>query len=462
MSDFNLTFNDDIRPILMGAKNAQGLYRKNSVSALAKDLILQYPVLISADIDYDTAVIISKALELQFASLQVLVLSADTAFGVDPMKNAGVRDLLSKYHSNSDTPNLINYAGNLIYNAGHVLGTLVESADITEETNVRLKKVTEQEQTHSDEFLNSLWVRANEEIESSTLNELYSPANAILQIVTEAANAAEYSVAKATEDLDDLEDYIESRASGETEIGPKQFNAARLPKDAQKDLRYKVEKQPNGARIMKIEKDFTKLEPTMLELEFFIQNGENSRAQKAVIGVAAMPRAIPSDVVRSNIIKSLQHSHTGFKFIQYTRGEMKVVKDFIFNVSNIREDALAKSKYDKWFAALRKRKQNAKAFKGGGATINPLTSLVITKNDAAMIKQTSNFDLTDENQAIRLMDSLYLLCLVIVDTDTGLVSTLLDGQKYFVETTIDSLKKSNNAKGNDIMNTREILKLMGR
>ena len=218
MSDFNLTFNDDIRPILMGAKNAQGLYRKNSVSALAKDLILQYPVLISADIDYDTAVIISKALELQFASLQVLVLSADTAFGVDPMKNAGVRDLLSKYHSNSDTPNLINYAGNLIYNAGHVLGTLVESADITEETNVRLKKVTEQEQTHSDEFLNSLWVRANEEIESSTLNELYSPANAILQIVTEAANAAEYSVAKATEDLDDLEDYIESPA--DLKLGP--------------------------------------------------------------------------------------------------------------------------------------------------------------------------------------------------------------------------------------------------
>ena len=58
MNDIEFKFNEDIRPILMGAKTAQDYYRKTSVSALARDLILQYPVLISADIEYDDAIVL--------------------------------------------------------------------------------------------------------------------------------------------------------------------------------------------------------------------------------------------------------------------------------------------------------------------------------------------------------------------------------------------------------------------
>ena len=105
---------------------------------------------------------------------------------------------------------------------------------------------------------------------------------------------------------------------------------------------------------------------------------------------------------------------------------------------------------------------NSKIFKGGNANINPLATLVLTKNDVAMIKQASGFDISDERTAIKLMDSLYLLCLVIVDTDTETVSTLLDGQNYFLETTIKSLKKGNKDGNVDIANIRETLKLLGR
>lgn len=462
---FNINdFDSDVRPILLGAKTAQNMYRKNSVSALAKDLILEYPVLLSADIDYETAVVISKALELQFAALQVLVLSADTAFGVDPMKNAGLRDLLSKYHSNSDTPDLVNYAGNLMFNAGQTVGKILESAEDDSQTTFKITKVTQVSKGLPKEAIDSMWDRSCEEVEASTLNDLYCPAKALVKTVESVANAAVAKAAKANEDAEDALDYLQSTLV-DKQNGPSTFDARKLGKADGKFIvnPYSSKDAPSGARIMKIEKDFTKLEPTMLEFEFFVHDGKDSaRIQKAVFGVATMPRAIPSDVMRSNIIKSFQYTHTGFKFIQYTRGERKLVKDFIFNVTNIKEDALAKTKYDKWFAALRKRKNNARAFKGGNATINPLTTLVITKNDAAMIKQASNFDLTDEGTAMKLMDSLYLLCFVIVDTDTGLVSTILDGQKYFVETTVDALKKGNSNKNNDIANVREILKLLGR
>ena len=463
MNDIDFTFNESIKPILMGAKTAQDYYRKTSVSALARDLILQYPVLISADIPIDDAIVLAKALELQYASLQIMVLSADTAFGVDPSTTAGVRDLLSRYHSNSDRPNMVSYAGNLIYNVGSMVEHL--PALSSAETEISLKDAVVVEQTHSEEFLLSLWDKPISAEESTTLNDLYNPSTALIETVANVADSVELRFAK--EDGEDGEEFFGSiaHASGTDN----QFNVRKLGNS--KDNRYAtdLERSPNGrARkdsdkiMVKLDKEYTRLEPTMIELEFFVRNGDDSAMKKAIIGISAMPRAIPADVMRANIIKALQHDNTGFKFIAWTRGEQKVVKDFIFNVSNIKADAMAKSRYDKWFAALRKRKMNAKAFRGSRQTINPLTSLIITKNDAALIKQTSGFDLLDENTATKLMDSLYLLCFMVVDTDTGLVSTLLDGQRYFTETTISHLKKSNKDKSNDLTNVREMLKLLGR
>jgi hypothetical protein len=550
----------------MGAKTAQSYYRKNSVSALARDLILEYPVLISADIPYDQAIILSKALELQYASLQIMVLSADTAFGVDPMSNAGVRDLISKYHSNNDTPNMVNYAGNMIYTVGSTLSLLAESVD--ENAEIKLKNVNVIEKAHSQEFLESLWDTPLAAVETSTLNDLYNPSNALIGTVSAVADNLEYAAeakritfkSRKQKDttFDDPTDDDATKlakmmyASGafnnsnnknnkgknqsdgwdaltapqgkssfkidpktgdvslipsknnaktwtssksvsnnnnnsnasdsDTTVGDRNYDApdpnvvekmAALtspagsfdPRKLGDGKRYIGDKQltPNGARMLKdFSRDYSKLEPTMLELEFFVVNGDNSGMRKAVIGVSTMPRAIPADVMRANLIKALQHDNTGFKFIAWTRGEQKIVRDFMFNVTNIKEDAMAKNRYDKWFAALRKRKRNAKAFKGSRMAINPLTSVIITKNDAALIKQTSGYDLMDEAVATKLMDSLYLLCFMVVDTDTGMVSTLLDGQRYYTETTVKHLEKSNKDKGNDLTNVREMLKLLGR
>ena len=458
MNAFDITFNNDVKPILMGAKTAQSYHRKTSVSAMARDLILQYPVLISADIPYEHAIVVAKALELQYAAFQIMVLSADTAFGVDPSQTAGVRDLLSRYHSNNDAPNMVDYAGNMIYNVGSLISTARGTIESAEDAEISLKNANVIERGHTEEFLDSLWEKPLDAIESTTLNDLYNPASALIKTISDTADSVELSSATEADDTTPLDILVNKPAST--------FNVRKLGEADQRDLYAgDLDNSPANAKFMKDlskEKEFTRLEPTIIELEFFVRSGDDSAMRRAVIGVSAMPRSIPSDIMRANIIKALQHNNTGFKFISWTRGEQKVVKDFIFNVSNIKEDAMAKSKYDKWFAALRKRKRNARAFRGGRTTINPLTSIVITKNDVALIKQTSGFDLLNETTAMKLMDSLYLLCLMVVDTDTGLVSTLLDGQKYFTETTIDHLKKGNKSKDNDLTNIREMLKLLGR
>ena len=447
----------------MGAKTAQSYHRKNSVSALARDLILEYPVLLSADIPYDQSIVIAKALEIQYAAFQIAVLTADTAFGVDPSSTAGVRDLISRYHSNNDAPNVVDYAGNMIYNAGSLINAVANAAESAENEEITLKDAVVVEQTHSNEFLDSLWEKPLSALEMTSLNDLYSPANALIEAVSSVATAAEKMI-PATEA--DALNILANQPAGAFNV---RMQDPKIKKKDESKIAHDIEYAPKGAYVSKelsnfkdVTKEFSRLEPTMIDLEFFVRNGENSSVRHAIIGISAMPRSVPSDLMRANIIKALQHDNTGFKFIAWTRGEQKVVKDFVFNVSRIKEDAMAKSKYDKWFAALRKRKRNAKAFKGSRTAINPLTSLVVTKNDVALIKQSSGFDLSDESTATKLMDSLYLLCFMIVDTDTGLVSTLLDGQRYFSETTVDHLKKASKAKDSDLTNLRETLKLLGR
>ena len=474
--------------ILMGAKNAQSLYRKNSVSALARDLIMQYPVLMSADIDYATGVTLTKALEMQFATLQLMVLSADTAFGVDPMKNAGIRDLLSQYHSNADIPNMVNYAGNLMNNvagaAKHFGIESVQSDDTV--TSVKVNKAVESSKGVTADFVKSLWEYDSEGLIMESVNDMYNPGKTIASTIASIADGVENRIAMEASDgnqdsTKSVPDSTNNPGSGTKTYSDRIIgginNVGRDASDKSKKTGFKeydVSKAgtddkgranvPSGAKFNKgIEDKYSKLEPLLIDVEFFVQNGEHgSRVQKATIGISAMTRAIPSDIMRANIIKALQHNHSGFNFVQWTRGEKKLVRDFIFNISSIKEDALAKSKYDKWFGALKKRKNNAKAFKGGNSPINPLSTIVITKNDAAIISENAGFHLTAERDAIALMDSLYLLCFMVVDTDTGCVSTIMDGQNYFMETTVDALKKSSKKDSVNYTDIREMMKLMGR
>jgi hypothetical protein len=191
----------------MGAKNAQSLYRKNSVSALARDLIMQYPVLMSADIDYATGVTLTKALEMQFATLQLMVLSADTAFGVDPMKNAGVRDLLSQYHSNADVPNMVNYAGNLMSNvAGAAKHFGIESAQSDDTiTSVKVNKAVESSKGVTADFVKSLWEYDSEGLIMESVNDMYNPGKSIVNTIASIADGVEKRVAAEASKYDDYD-----------------------------------------------------------------------------------------------------------------------------------------------------------------------------------------------------------------------------------------------------------------
>lgn len=461
-----------VKPALTAARSVQSLNKKNSLSALTRDLIMQYPLYIDNALDVDTQVIIAKGLEKELAALQLALWSADTAFGVDPTSTGGVRDFVKKYHSNSDTPDLISYTGNLVRNTSQYRDEMTpavatESFDPDTELEVLNIKPIPNYVTPGD--IAEMWVTVEDRVTMESVNEFYLPVNPVTKKLTKIARAVE----AANDESVPADTSDGTPADGPTQEANKprgfvdRYNAAHTtgykaqtfqgkPDDDLKTARQTM----NNAKVI-TSKELSSLEPTLIEVEFFVRDGQGNRVQKAIIGVKVMPRIISSAGMVTNIIAAMQGSHAAFQFVKWTRGEVKIVRDLIFGVSQIKQDAITKDKYGKYFGAMRKRKNNFRTFKFGDTTVNPFTIISISKQTADQIKMNAGYDLTDPQMAKRLINTLFLLGFQIVDTNTGIVNTILDEWGDFSDTTISAIKSSN-SKESSFSDIKEAMRAMGR
>ena len=79
--DVNIKLSDRATPVLTSFKVIKGFAGKTSISALAKDLIMQFPVLVSASISTDDLAVIAKSLYKMYAlMLQIYYTYLDKLF----------------------------------------------------------------------------------------------------------------------------------------------------------------------------------------------------------------------------------------------------------------------------------------------------------------------------------------------------------------------------------------------
>lgn len=446
------------KPALTAVRSVQSITKKNSLSSMVKDLIMQYPLFIDADIDVETAAVIAKAVEREYASLQLALWSADTAFGIDPTEDGGVRSFVRKYHNNSDTPDLVSYTGGLVKNISNFTK---ESAEIDPESITASIVRGDIDK----EALESLWETVEDRVTMESVNDLYMPGKNVAKKITSIAKAIEASNKSGKSKSNGNSNSSSKSNSNGDWFDDFQSNVNHMQKDTPfigktKGKREEYGVGQNNAKIIN-DKKLTSLEPTLLEVEFFVKHNNGGEIKKAIIGVKTMPRMIPPGAMAANIISALQGSHKAFQFVKWTRGETKVVRDMIFNVSQIKKDALTKDRFNKYFGAMRKRKNNFNTFKFGGETVNPFTTITVSMNTVERIKESAGYDLTDPAVAKKLINSLFLLGFQIVDTNTGVVSTILDDWNYFTDTTINALIESNKRDA-DNSALKEFLRIAGR
>ena len=136
--------------------------------------------------------------------------------------------------------------------------------------------------------------------------------------------------------------------------------------------------------------------------------------------------------------------------------------DFIFGISNARDNANNMKNAGAWTYALKRRKEASKAFVGGGAPLSPISTLVVTEQEVESVKAACGIDISKEDVAAKLIRDYFLLAFMIYNTQTKAVMTMIDSDKNrgFATTNINGLKAGN--KKDTGLDAKDLIKLLGR
>ena len=207
-------------------------------------------------------------------------------------------------------------------------------------------------------------------------------------------------------------------------------------------------------------KKANELVPTTLAVTLNVKDeGNFGGSINFVLGIKTIMHPITSDEMIRNLVLACKNSSKFFKFIKWTTGEIKFVKDLLLNINDIRTDVLnsMSKKESGWFTALKKRRITS-GFKRMVTRkgLLPNASVTVTMDEVQIIRSQYGYDLTDPKLVIKIMQEYFLLSFVIVDSSQELAMFLFDGENHFQTMSFAGLERENNNK-NDF---KEIYKLI--
>ena len=435
-------------------KSVRAQLQGSSMAAMSSDSIMRFPVIMSASIGTEEAVQISKAFERQYAVFAMIVLSSSLNISSD--KYDTIQDYLRDIHNNNDAPNLLDYAIGLTSNT-LAIGNGLESVTV------------------SDEELSKLWYGADSSVNMESLNSLYLPNNGNLKKLSMVLEAAKAS--KETKENADsrtfaqrLLDIGENMNAGSSDTFPnEQKRDKRVTKKYGKDGKMTEKTKtytsmPSNAELPRLieSRTLSSTEPTLVLAKIYI----NSTSRDFIVGVKTMTRLCDSDTMIRELIKAVENTNLAFKLIKWTKGELKFFRDIVLGMTQSREDAVNEKNGKGWFSAMRRRKQAAKTFIGGGKPLSPINTIVCTKYEVETVRAKTGIDLSEAKNAKKLMKDLYLLGFCILDDVNGTVEIMLDGDATngeFAFNTIAGLRRTNDAGGGNVSlnDLKDFIKTVG-
>lgn len=421
-----------------------------SIAKMSKDYVMQFPMIASAAIPDGDFHVITKSFEVQYAQFVAMVLSGMTGINVNDVKTSA--DILKLIHSNDDSVplKLIDYA-------------MTAGDGATEGMTYQF----------SQSDLQSMEYGTDQEINLESLNAMYQPNAATLARYERSMEASDGVPGRVKEWLkshpgateEDYYKYIDAKARSSVSV--------KKDNDYDADHKRKVRLdnqniQVNNNRIAQGRIDLAKSHqntvnvsdlnkiqdtgeaPTVLTATVYVGTDEAGYEPRTLIfATKIMPRRIPSDVMVANVARCITTNTFAFNFIRWTKGELKFVRDLLFDISNSRDSALRSidpKGVGQWFEAVYRRKKNSK-LNASKTSLAPTMTLLITDAEADQIQAACGIDLTQDAAAAKLIKDMYLLGFGIYNTANGTVSMMLDGLSNgrFYHTTTAGLNAQNKA-----------------
>lgn len=415
---------------------------QRSITRLAKESIMQFPLVFSDGMPFDRSPIIVKGLEAMLASQVVSHLSLHN--DIDLGEYDGIGGYLQKFTNTSAIPDSLMYGKNTF----DTMKTFVkESAVLTSNPKGKVDPAAVYE----------CWLDADNVVCEGSLNDIYQPYKDTMKVIeSEVVRLNDLMIAKEADepkeskiDTQAIKDYYGNKLNGTNS----NFNAKANLKHARtrEDDAKTLKRVPSSdAKVVTRGEAF--MEPTMVECEFLLHGQKEGRVtQKVAFGVKVMPRTIPTGAMVNNLLNTLGTSNPVFTFIKWQKGELKLVKDLLLGMNEAKLDAKANKTAARVFSSLKSLRRKAKMVGVTGKAIPVTTTFIITSLEAEQIKQQSGYNLYDEGTAAIILDKLHCMGFGIYDVENERLDILFDGYSDFLSVTPNALKKMTSDQTKDII-----------
>lgn len=206
--------------------------------------------------------------------------------------------------------------------------------------------------------------------------------------------------------------------------------------------------------------------PSMLHIITHFKDPDGKKiltTQDYLIGVKATVHPIASESMIENIVRGIKKDRKFFNFIKFTTGEINFFKDFVFAIRDIKSEVKSKHSDSKWWSALLRRKNRSKfnfleKFTDSKiSSVLPNASIVITIDEADVIKNKYNIDLLKSSTAKELMKSYFLLGFAILDPATETIRIIFDGDADYNTLSYTALERENSNQAREVKNIMQVL-----
>jgi hypothetical protein len=399
--------------------------RGNSIKYKAKELIAQYPVLFSDNLTSHSVTLVNRALEHEYVNLLQLLIRNDGVKG--GFKNTA--SYLGGFHQN------IHNDRNLDDTLNPAVGHLAKTGTVSNESLVMKKAIADV----SKEFLTPM----SEDLNYRSLNE----------------ESIDVKFAKLVEDWLDHND---------GEQGPKtKEQEEKEAKDRSHNKKYSSAK----ATIDNVEiKKANELTPTQVSVDLqYHDEGGKEINRKITFGVKCVAHLIESNDIEYYLPNSVITRTPIMRAIQWTTGEIKFFRDFMFAIDEIKKTAVkGNNKGGFWWRRLQ---QLSKISKGRASILPfakdpknvkkpiPTSTMVISKENVDGIRNRHGIDILAKPAFVdKIMTNFFLMTFVIVDESIETVYIYNDDTKDFSTFSFKSLEGFSKQKDIDIKDIYKLLK----
>lgn len=196
-------------------------------------------------------------------------------------------------------------------------------------------------------------------------------------------------------------------------------------------------------------KKANELVPSTMVVRYF-SNTESGEPIETdfIAGVKARLISCPEQEIIDHIASTKKTAISFTNFIRATTGEIKFGRDFVAAVDQAKIDAKTNSKISKTspiWRMLQDRSTHSTISRLKKDRMNKasaITSLVITQEEANLIKNEYNMDMNDPKQARKIMTTYNLLMFIIIDDIEEIALFLLDnGDTYYQTYSYNALER---------------------